>query len=150
MSVHWSVGPSVHWSVRRSVGQAFVKISFPRFLSITAPAQPYTTDGHVSNRHTDIWTDRRTDTPTYTDARTHLKGPIHHISNAKATESSITMPDTLPDISRVGWAGAVMLKKSTRKISADGPMGRPTDRPSYRVAWTRLKINRRFVSGIYG
>ena len=40
-----------------------------------------------------------------------------------------------------GWAGAVMLKKSTRKISADGPTGRPTDIASYRVAWTQLKVS---------
>ena len=50
-----------------------------------------------------------------------------------------TRPDTLPSISRVGWAGAVMLKiqLEKKKLVTDGPMDRrmdqwsdgPTDKP---------------------
>ena len=40
-----------------------------------------------------------------------------------------TRPDTLPGISRVSWAGAVMLK-NRRKKSADRPTDGRTDRPT--------------------
>ena len=55
-----------------------------------------------------------------------------------------TRPDTLPGISRVGWAGAVMLKNRREKKGrmdrrTDRPTNQPMDTPSYRVAWTRLK-----------
>ena len=58
---------------------------------------------------------------------------------------TLTRPDTLPGISRVGWAGAVMLKNRREKKvvtdgRTDGPTDGPTDIPSYRVAWTRPKM----------
>ena len=40
-----------------------------------------------------------------------------------------TRPDTLPGISHVGWAGAVMLKnRREKKVLTDGRTDRRTDR----------------------
>ena len=55
--------------------------------------------------------------------------------------SKSTRPYSLPGISHVGWAGAVMLKNRREKKGrmdrrTDGPTNQPMDTPSYRVAWT--------------
>ena len=51
-----------------------------------------------------------------------------------------TRPDTLPSISRVSWAQAIMHKnRREKKVVTDGRTDGPTDGPSYRDAWTHLK-----------